>query len=135
GREKVVGLSKYATHLNGSAERTNISGPGLAYVVAEKVVNARPDLVLAPNVISNKTVEKLRSLGLTVYRFEAAKSMADVKQKTRLIGRLTGECKGAARTVEEMNQTLSVVRNATRGEPRPSVLYYLGGGFTAGSTH
>ncbi|MFB6095139.1 MAG: PGF-CTERM-anchored ABC transporter substrate-binding protein, partial [Halodesulfurarchaeum sp.] len=133
GREKVVGVSKYATYLNGSAERTNISGPGLTYVVAEKVVNATPDLVLAPNVIPNETVEKLRSLGLTVYRFEAAKSMADVKQKTRLIGRLTGECEGAARTVAEMNETLAVVRNATADEPRPAVLYYLGGEFTAGS--
>ncbi|MFB6081318.1 MAG: PGF-CTERM-anchored ABC transporter substrate-binding protein [Halanaeroarchaeum sp.] len=130
--EKVVGLSKYASYLEGADSRTNVSGAGRSFVVAEKVVALEPDLVLAPNIIGNETVEKLRSAGLTVYRFEAAASMDDIRQKTERIGRLTGACEGAAERVRAMNATLERVRRAVEGRDRPRVLYYMSGGYTAG---
>lgn len=131
-REKVVGVTKYASYLAGSESRTNVSGAGRSFVIAEKVVSLDPDLVLAPNIVTNETVAKLRSAGLTVYRFEAAESMADIETKTREIGRLTGACEGAADRVTRMNATLERVREATADTDSPRVLYYMGGGYTAG---
>lgn len=132
-KDEVVGVTKYASYLDGAETRTNISGAGYTTVVNEKVVAEEPDLVLAPNIIQNQTVEKLRDSGLTVYRFDAATSVEDVTDKTLLIGQLVGECEGAQERVDEMETTISVIRDAVEDEEQPTVLYHLGDGVTAGS--
>jgi len=131
-REKVVGVSKYASYLEGAEDKVNVSGSGQTFVVAERVIALEPDLVIAPNIITNDTVGKLRDAGLTVYRFDAATSIEDVIAKTAMIGRLTGECEGAAETIEWMEDELDTVRSAVEGQPRPLVLYTFHG-YTAGS--
>ncbi|MFB6296544.1 MAG: PGF-CTERM-anchored ABC transporter substrate-binding protein [Halobacteriales archaeon] len=130
-KEKVVGVSKYAGYLEGASEKRNVSG-GERIVVAEKVVAADPDLVIAPNVIQNDTIEQLRSAGITVYRFEEARSIEGVYEKVELIGRLTGACDGAEERVEEMKDRIATVERAVEGQERPDVLYSFFG-FTAGS--
>ena len=132
GKDKVVGVSKYAAYLEGASAKTNVSGSGQTFVVAEKVIDLEPDLVLAPNIITNGTVEQLRNAGLTVYRVEAAGTIADVTAKTLLIGELTGECEGATETVARMDSRLETVREAVSGQDNPRVLYTFFG-YTAGS--
>lgn len=130
-QDKVVGVSKYASYLEGADSRANMSGAGRSFVVVEKVVAEDPDLVLAPNIIGNETVSKLREAGLTVYRFDQARSMDDITVKTRLIGQLTGECGAAEERIGEMDKSLSAVDTAVEGVDRPKVLYVFGG-YTAG---
>lgn len=132
-KDKVVAVSKHASYLDGAEAKGNISGAGYTTVVNEKVVAEDPDLVLAPNIIDEKTVEKLRDSGLTVYWFGPSKSMADVNEKTLRIGQLVGECEGAQERVDEMETTISLIREAVADEDQPTVLYHLGGGYTAGS--
>lgn len=132
-REKVVGVTKYASYLDGAASRRNVSGGGMQAVVVEKVVELEPDLVLAANIITNDTVAQLRRAGLTVFRFRFAGSIDDVVAKTELTGRLVGACGGATDTVEWMQDRLETVREAVRGTDRPTAIYPLGGGFVAGS--
>ncbi|MFB6218241.1 MAG: PGF-CTERM-anchored ABC transporter substrate-binding protein [Halobacteriaceae archaeon] len=130
-KEKVVGLSQYATYLEGADSRRNVSGQGSTFVGVEKVIDAEPDLVLAPNVVKNDTVEKLRDAGLTVYKFREAKTLEDIREKTRLTGELVGECEGAKETVAWMDERLETVRETVEGQDRPRVLYVFFG-FTAG---
>ena len=134
GRERVVGMpvQSYTAYLEGADERAPVMNEGGFTVNAEAVVDLEPDLVLAPNVIPVDTVEQLRDAGLVVYRFPAATDLDDVVEKTRLIGRLTGECDGAEATVAWMASRLAAVREAVADEPRPRVVYPLGGGFVAG---
>jgi iron complex transport system substrate-binding protein len=133
-QDSVVGVTKFATYLEGAGEKKNISGAGRTTVVVEKVVGLQPDLVLAPNVIQNDTVEKLRDSGLTVYRFEAATSLEDIKNKTRLTGELVGECEAAEQSVAEMESRLGTVREAVESSERPDVLFVFGQfGTTAGT--
>lgn len=132
--DKVVGVTKYATYLDGAGEKKNISGAGYTTVVNEKVIGLEPDLVLVPNANDEERVEKLREAGLTVYMFDRAESLDDVANKTRLTGGLVGECDAAAKTVAEMNAEIDTVSEAVDGEQRPSVLFVLGpSGYTAGN--
>ncbi len=131
-KDKVVGVTKYATYLDGAESKTNISGAGMTTVVREKVVSLNPDLVLAPNIIPDDTVRKLREAGLTVYKFREAKSIEDIYAKTTLTGRLTGECDGASETVSWMKDRISTVEQAVEGQDSPRVLYSMRGGVTAG---
>ncbi|WP_128477967.1 PGF-CTERM-anchored ABC transporter substrate-binding protein [Halorussus pelagicus] len=133
GESQVVGVSQYANYLEGADSRTNISGAGQSYVNVEKVVSTEADLVLAPNVIPNETVQKLRDAGLTVFKLGYASSVEDIYAKTNLIGTLTGNCEGATETVSWMQDRIGTVRDAVEGEDAPGVLISQGGGWTAGS--
>ena len=123
GREKVVGVTQYASYLDGAESRTNVSGAGESWVNVEKVLGLEPDLVLAPDVIDNGTVDALRRAGLTVYKFREPHSIDDVRRQTLRTGQLVGECDGAEQTVAWMDEKLRTVREAVRGQERPRVLY------------
>ena len=133
GKSQVVGVSQFASYLDGASNRTVVTSGSPSAVSVEKVVGLNPGLVLAPNTIENRTVRKLRDAGLTVYRLEAATSIEDVYRKTRLIGRLTGNCEGAAETVASMREQITAVREAVSDRQRPTVFYAMGGGYTAGT--
>lgn len=130
--EKVIGVTKHATNLEGADERTNISRDGET-IDPEIVVELEPDLVLAPSsqVVSEELVEVLREAGLTVYHYQSATSIEDVQDHTRLTGRFVGECEGAEETVAWMDHEIETVEAAVESEDRPLVLYTFFG-FTAG---
>ncbi|GGL68668.1 PGF-CTERM-anchored ABC transporter substrate-binding protein [Halocalculus aciditolerans] len=130
--DRVVGVTGSASYLDGASEKADVSGSGMSYVDQEKVVSLEPDLVLAPDTISDETVGTLRDSGLTVYHYEAAESIADIKEQTHATGRLTGNCDGASETVSTMESRLATVDEATSGTDRPGVLYTFYG-YTAGS--
>lgn len=131
-REQVVGVDQYSAYLDGAESRTNVSAAGRGYST-EAVVGTEADLVLAANVVSNDTVSQLRAAGMTVFKFEGATSIEDVREKTTLIGALTGNCEGAARTNKWMMQNVETAREMTSGDDaRPSVLVPLGSGFVVG---
>jgi iron complex transport system substrate-binding protein len=137
--DRVVGVSQFASYLSGASAKTTV-GNGFSDATVERTVALRPDLVLAPNTIPDPTVRQLRDAGLTVYKFrptesidgDASASGTTVTEKTRLTGRLVGECDGADNTVDSMERDLDLVRDALRGEERPKAVYYFFG-FTAGS--
>ncbi|MEF8773461.1 MAG: PGF-CTERM-anchored ABC transporter substrate-binding protein, partial [Halobacteriales archaeon] len=130
--DKVVGVTKYADYLDGAEEKRNISGSGYTTIVPEKVVAAEPDLVLAPNIVSDEAVESLRERGLTVYKFRASENLEDIVAKTELTGRLVGACEGTGETAAEMESDLALIEQTVAGEDRPLVLYEFSGGYTAG---
>jgi iron complex transport system substrate-binding protein len=132
--EDVVGMpvNRYTAYLNGSADRTDVTG-GQSRVVQPAVVALDPDLVLAPNVTDPATVERLRDAGETVFHFEKAESIADIHEKTELTGRLVGEFEDAAERTAETRVTVEAVDDAVDGREPPTVYYALGGGYTAGS--
>jgi len=130
--DRVVGMpvDDSTSYLEGSTNRTEVlDGQS---VRTETVVDLDPDLVIAPNVVATEDVQQLRDAGLTVYAEGPATSMDAIRNRTRTTGRLLGACDAAADTVEWMDERLATVDEAVEGEDRPSVFYWLGGGFTAG---
>lgn len=127
GKSQVVGVSKNADYLAGADERTNISTGGLGGASVEKVVGTQPDLVLAPNLVRNETVRALRDAGVTVFKLSFAGTIDDVTRKTTLIGRLTGNCAGAAAANAWTTANVEAAGEATADVERPTVLYPLPG--------
>ena len=132
-KEKVVGMpvKSYTAYLNGSKERTDVL-TAKGSVKRETVVGLQPDLVLAPNVVPNETVRQLRNDGLTVYKTDFGKSLEAIYAKTKLFGRMTGNCEEANQTISQMKDRVQTVRKAVEGEERPRVLYEFYN-FTAGN--
>lgn len=132
-QDRVVGMpvgdNQGTDYLEGSEERTHVL-EGLA-VDREQVVALEPDLVIAPGVTSEDDVQAMREDGLTVYYEGQSGSLEDIRENTRTAGRLLGACDASEATVDEMDQRLSDVESAVEGEDRPSMLYWIQGGFTA----
>jgi iron complex transport system substrate-binding protein len=135
-RDRVVGVTEYATYLEGADERENVTGPGLQAVTDEVVVGLEPDLVLAPEgIMSGEEAAGLRDAGVTVFVLERPSDVEGIVEKTRLVGRLTGACEGADARADRMEENLATVEEAVEGEERPTALYVYGGGnyvYTAG---
>lgn len=134
--EKVVGMpvNTYTAYLEGSEEKTNVVGQD-GTPIQEEIVALEPDLVLAPNIIRNETVENLRRAtdDVPVYRFRDAKSLSDVASKTELTGRLVGEFDAAANVSAETRGTVDAIEEAVADEERPRAYYVLGYGYSAGN--
>ena len=132
-RDRVVGMPvrDYTSYLNGSESKTGILTED-GSVDVEQVVALEPDLVVAPDVIPNETVEQLRNAGLTVYKSSLDKSIQSIYEKTDRYGSLVGNCDQADAVVEETRSTVERVRSAVEGRERPRVLYYFYN-FTAGN--
>ncbi len=133
-REKVVGMpvSQYTEYLEGHDEPQDVTGDDGLTVNTEQVIDLEPDLVLASSVADEDQVGQLRDAGITVYQVGDATSIEDVIENTETVGQLSGECEGAAETIDRMNERLGTVEEAVEGEQRPTVLFAMGDGFTAG---
>lgn len=131
-RGKVVGISQFATYLEGASDLTVVTQGSSSTVQVETIVSLNPDLVIAANIFTNETVERIRQANITVYRADTATSIEDVYAKTRRIGRMAGTCKGANETVTWMQEEIGIVREAVQGADEPRVLYPMGMGYTPG---
>jgi ABC-type Fe3+-hydroxamate transport system, periplasmic component len=124
-QDQVVGVTRFATYLDGASERTDVSAQ--FGVNIEKVANTTPDLVLAPNT-SAGNVEGLRSANLTVYHYAAATEIDDIRDQTRVTGQLTGNCEAAAETNAWMDANVDAISEVTaEADKQPDVMYSLGG--------
>lgn len=133
-QDDVVGMPVdfHTGYLNGTEGKTDVVRDD-GSVVVEQVVGAEPDLVLAPNVIANETVQSLRDSGLTVYRFGPTETLADVSAKIELYGRLTGHYDEAGRVSARVQGQIQAIRDAVGDEEHPDVFFSLGGGWTVGA--
>lgn len=132
--DAVVGMpvGQYTEYLENHDEPEDISEDDGLTVSTEAVIDLEPDLVHASAVADEEQIEQLRDAGLTVYQSQEEASIEDVISSTETAGELTGECEGATQTAEWMEEELSAIEQAVEGEESPTVLYAMGGGFTAG---
>lgn len=129
--DKVVGVSQFATYLEGAEQKANVSAPGVGNYEVERMITLETDLVVAPDIVPDQSVEQLRRAGLTVVNTGPATSINTVREQTTLTGRLTGECEAATETNRWMNANVDVVESAVDGRERPKTAYIFFS-FTAG---
>jgi len=130
--DRVVGMPvrSYTAYLNGSREKTAVLNDD-GSVNRERVVALDPDLVLAPNVVPNATVESLRSTGLAVYKSDFPSSLDGITRKVSLYGRFVGACDRARTVNETFEESVATIRENASERYDPRVFYYFFN-FTAG---
>ena len=96
-------------------------------VSLERIVSLQPDLVLTVAGLQRPVVEQLERLGLTAVAVDST-SFAHLYENLRKVGRLTGHEPGAERVVQQLQQQVERVRQATGGlspEQRLRVFYLV----------
>jgi iron complex transport system substrate-binding protein len=103
---------------------------------AERVLAARPDLVLAQRGNPPEFLAALRRAGIPVFAI-APETLEDILTDIRDIGRLTGASDGAARVVESMRARMKTIADRLSDIPeekRPTAFIFIAVGpvWTAG---
>jgi iron complex transport system substrate-binding protein len=130
---EVVGVSQYASYLDGADAKANVSGPSGPSV--EAVLATNPDLVLVPSSsygAAEERTEQIRAQGVPVFVFGEGTSLEFVANKTERIGRLTGNCEAGIERAAEMRRSIALMERALDGTDRPVGLNVFFG-YTSGS--
>ena len=99
---------------------------------AETMLALRPDLVVLASYTRATTVRLLVAAGIPVVRFQWYRSFADIMDSIRMLAAAVGADDNGARLVDDVRRRIADVEERARGLPRPRVLYYGGGGYSAG---
>jgi iron complex transport system substrate-binding protein len=92
----------------------------------EAIVALRPDLILAPGVISPEQVKALEDLGLTVFHQSTPKDLEGIFQQILTVGRLTGNTAQAEKVVADLRARVAALEEKIRSaSSRPKVFYEL----------
>lgn len=134
--ERILGL----TYLADDPQYSNIveAARQVHYKVhsnAEQVIALQPDLIIASaSAYTGATARSLiRETGIRLLELPWHDSFAGVQKNILAIGQTIGATRQAKELVADMDRRLQAVHDRVAGSPRPRVLYYFPGGFTAGS--
>lgn len=131
--ERVVSVTSYADNASISAAAGVF--PGSIYRnngQVEELLARQPDLAVVASYSNAITVRLLLRSGIAVVRLANADSFSAIGSAIRTLGAAVGEPDRANALIGKMDAHIDAVRRRVAGLPRPRVLYYALGGFTAG---
>ncbi len=126
---RVVGVTKYCDYPPKAVKlikegKIAIIG-GYTTVNIEKVVELKPDLVVASYGNGIETIQKLRSLGIPVVCLNP-KNLTQVMHDIWLLGVLTGEEKNASKLISWMKRKIyEIERIVSKAKSRPTVVHII----------
>ncbi len=126
------------TYLVDNPSLSNIAGVVPASVPRihaeiETILALQPDLVLVAGYTRATTVRLLVAARIPVVRLHGYGSFQGVMRNIRTIGAAVGAETRAERITGAMQRRITAVEQRVRGLPRPRVLQYAAGGYTAGA--
>jgi len=121
--DRIVGVADYSNYPPEASDKPAVGG--YSSISIERVVAAKPDLVVAALGNTEEVIDRLRSLGMTVVYLNP-QTIDDVLQDIELLGAVTGQEEQAAACVEDLRDRLRVVVEKTEGlAERPSVAHVV----------
>ena len=122
-QDKLVGVTSYDNYPPDARNKTIVSD--YSTVDLEKIVNAKPDLVLADSIHKNDTIPALENLGITVYTM-TPNNIDGIFNEIKVIGQITGKTKEADNLVSNLKTRIQAVADKTAkltDAEKPRVLF------------
>ncbi len=122
-QDKLVGVTSYDNYPPDVKNKTIVSDYSTTDL--EKIVNAKPDLVLADSIQKNDTIPALEKLGINVYTMTP--DNADmIFNDLKVLGQITGKTKEAGDLVSNLKSRIQAVTDKTAklaDSQKPRVLF------------
>ncbi len=123
--DQVVGREEFSTFPEEALEITNI-GSLFGELPAEAILALEPDLVIAPEIITQEQVQALEDLGLTVFYQANPTSFEGLYVNLEVLGVLSGHEIEALELIAGLEARVAAVEAALANvEERPTVFYEL----------
>jgi iron complex transport system substrate-binding protein len=122
-QDKLVGVTSYDNYPPDAKNKPIVSD--YSTVDLEKIVNAKPDLVLADSIQKNDTIPALEKLGITVYTM-TPDNTDEILNEIKVLGRITGKTQAADDLVSNLTSRIKTVTDKTdklTDSQKPRVLY------------
>ena len=100
---QMVGRDEFSDYPPEAASLTNIGGSMGKYNL-EKIVELKPDLVLAAEINTPEQIKSLEDLNITVYYLSNPTDFDGLYANLNTVGSLTGHAKESATLVEGLNK-------------------------------
>jgi iron complex transport system substrate-binding protein len=123
GGARMVGAVEYSDFPPPARELPRIGSD--AHISLEAVLGLRPDLIVAwPNAGSVRTIDRLRELGLPVFRSEP-RELEDVATTLERLGVLAGSAAQAQRAAQTFRARKADLEKRYAGRPKVRVFYQV----------
>ena len=122
-QDKLVGVTSYDNYPPDAKNKPIVSD--YSTVDLEKIVNAKPDLVLADSIQKNDTIPALEKLGITVYAV-TPNNIDGIFNEIKVLGQITGKTKEADNLVSNLKTRIQTVVDKTAkltDAQKPHVLF------------
>ena len=122
-QDKLVGVTSYDNYPPDAQNKPVVSD--YSTVDLEKIVNAKPDLVLADSIHQKDTIPALEKLGITVYTM-APNNIDGILNEIKVLGQITGKTKESGNLVSNMTSRIQAVADKTAkltDAQKPRVLF------------
>lgn len=132
GPERIVSVSFLGADPAESSLAHMTEGIAVNHGLAEEIIAARPDLVLAGRYTTSFAKAMLRRLGYNVIEVDSPNTISGVHDTFTFVGEAVGEPERAASLLADMDRRLKAVAARTRTRPARSAIIYDANGFTVG---
>ena len=123
-QDRIVGVTSYCQRPPEAQNKERVGA--VVEVNVEKILNLRPDLVIASPLTDQKQIEKFRDLGMRVEIFQAPRDFDGLCAGFLEIARLVGR-EGEGREIIKYAQgELAQIKEKVKGLPRPKVFVQIG---------
>ena len=122
-QDRLVGVTSYDNYPPEAKNKPIVSD--YSTVDLEKIVNAKPDLVLADSIHKKDTIPALEKLGITVYTMNP-KNTDEILNEIKVLGQITGKTQEADNMVSSLKNRIQAVTDKTAkitDSQKPRVLY------------
>lgn len=122
--DTLVGATEYCLYPEAARKIERVGS--VVSINSERIVQLRPDFILALGMNEQKSVLKIKSLGLVVHHFESPKNFNEICEQFLLLGGLCHREQNARAIVEKSRQAVEHIRTLTAGLPIRTAFIQLG---------
>ncbi len=114
-QDRLMGVTTYCVRPPEACAKEKIGN--VTQVNIEKIVELKPDLVLATSLTEHKAVESLKRLGISVIVFNEPRSYAETNEQFLELGRIVGREREARRYLRITEPQGRCDKRAHKGSP------------------
>jgi len=122
--DKLVGCTIYCKRPKEAEGKEKV---GTAVEVnLEKIVNLKPDLILATSLTPPKAIDKLENLGIEVVIFSSPRNFNEICEQFLRLAALVGKKEEAEKVIKEVKAEAYEIKQRVRDLSKPKVLVQVG---------
>jgi len=123
-QDRLVGVTTYCERPPEAAHKEKVGN--VTQVNIEKIVELKPDLVVATSLTERRAVPALKRLGIRVIVFNEPRSYEEMNRQFLELGRIVGREREAQEIVKAADLRVDAIKKRVEGFPRPKVFIQLG---------
>jgi iron complex transport system substrate-binding protein len=122
--DRIIGVTTYCQKPAAAVKKEKIGT--IMEINMEKVINLKPDLVIATGLTNSKDIKKLKNLGINVVTFDISKDFDRLCQIFLDLGKLLGKEEQARTMIAESKKRIVKTQKKVEKLPRQKVFVQLG---------